>query len=338
MADAAFGVTWRHSTLTALVGAEDLAFLSLWSPTFLTALLQPLLDPGSPDHQPMLDTLHAALPSARMSLLEHSLADQHFAALWPRLAAISVWMDGPSASSAAQLRPLFPQSSWCPKGLLATEGVVSFSWGTSGLNPLAIDSHVLEFLDDAGVPRTVSELRKGCRYRPLLSTSGGLYRYRLGDVVEVDGHVDATPCVRFAGREDARCDLVGEKLDETLVAAAFAHVLGEASGACLVPLPDANPRRYLVLAPSRCGLPLDRVCVELEAELQQVFHYAYARQLGQLAPLVSCAVPDPATLLQLCWESTGARAGDAKPRALVTSLPQARAIARALQAQVRLVS
>lgn len=318
------GASWRMATLRALIEAEDLAFLSLWSPTFLSALLQPMLGSTS-----ALAELSAGLPSRRLSRLERSLADGNFSALWPNLAAISVWMDGPSAGSAVQLRPWFPQSNWCPKGLLATEGVVSFSWGTTGLNVPAIDSHVLEFLDDAGVPRSISELQEGHRYRPLISTSGGLYRYKLGDVVEARGQVAATPCLKFIGRDDARCDLVGEKLDESLVAAAFSRVFGPASSACLVPMPDARPCRYLLLSPG--SLPLDRARAQVEFELQQVFHYAHARQLGQLAPIEGYTVQDPAMLVQLSWESTGARAGDAKPRALVTSLPHARAIAAAVR-------
>jgi hypothetical protein len=331
--DASPATSWRRATLVALLGAEDLAFLSLWSPTFLTALLQPLLDPASPDHHSMLDALNSNLPAHRMSSLERSLGDGHFGTLWPALAAISVWMDGPSAGSAARLRPWFPQSAWCPKGLLATEGVVTFSWGNSGLNPLAIDSHVLEFLDDKGAPCPISALEEGHRYSPLISTSGGLYRYRLGDIVEVTGRLGAIPCVRFAGREDARCDLVGEKLDETLVDAVFDRAFGKASGACLVPVPDSIPQYYLLLVPAQHGPRLDRIRVEVEAELQRVFHYAHARRLGQLASLEACAVHDPATLLQLSWEATGARAGDSKPRALVTSLPHARELARALREQ-----
>lgn len=337
VADAGTGVAdaaaWRRSTLIAITEAPDLAFLSLWSPTFLTALLQPLLDPSNPDHLPTLDALRAALPPHRMSSLERSLADEHFGSLWPGLAAISVWMDGPSASSAAQLRRWFPQTTWCAKGLLATEGVVSFSWGISGQNVLAIDSHVLEFVDDHGALRTTSQLQRGARYRPLISTSGGLYRYRLGDVVEVSGRVGATPCVRFVGREDARCDMVGEKLDESLVSAALTQVLGQASGAYLLPVLDVTPQRYLAVVPSTCSVPLEHVRTRLESQLQQIFHYGHARRLGQLAPVESCAVGDPATLLQLSWESTGSRAGDAKPRALVTSLPQARAILQALRKQ-----
>jgi hypothetical protein len=109
-------------------------------------------------------------------------------ALWPGLALISCWCDGPSAAFLPALRRWFPGVALQPKGLLATEGVVSFPWGTpdAGAVP-AITSHFLEFIDlsrPASAPALVSDLTPGGRYSPLLTTAGGLYRYHLKDVVE----------------------------------------------------------------------------------------------------------------------------------------------------------
>jgi hypothetical protein len=59
----------------------------------------------------------------------------------------------------------------------------------------------------------------------VLTTGGGLYRYRLGDVVEVVGFHRRCPMLRFLGRSGAVSDLVGEKLDESFVAAALDRVL-----------------------------------------------------------------------------------------------------------------
>src|SRR2546421_290703 len=49
--------TFRLATLVSLLGAPDLAFVSVWSPTFLTALLEPL------DRE--RERLLAALPAGR---------------------------------------------------------------------------------------------------------------------------------------------------------------------------------------------------------------------------------------------------------------------------------
>lgn len=53
-------------------------------------------------------------------------------------------------------------------------------------------------------------------------TGGGLWRYRLGDLVEVDGFIGATRSLRFLGRGASVSDLCGEKLAETFATRAIA--------------------------------------------------------------------------------------------------------------------
>src|SRR5690606_23717403 len=81
------------------------------------------------------------------------------AQIWPRLALLSCWADGPAARFADQLQARLPHVTLQPKGLLATEAMVSLPWlddvdDTDGTDDagavLAVTSHFLEFLDDAG--------------------------------------------------------------------------------------------------------------------------------------------------------------------------------------------
>jgi hypothetical protein len=320
--------TWRLATLVKLIAATDLRMLSVWSPTFLTALFEPLLDERQRDRT--LEALRGTLSAARREVLARALAAGNFTALWPALQVVSCWADGPSRQYAEQLGALFPQARLVSKGLFATEGVVSLPWGVSGRCPLAIESHVLEFVDAEGEVRAAHELSEGGHYRPLLTTSGGLYRYGLGDIVEVDGLLGRTPCIRYRGRSDSRCDLTGEKLDEALVAAALAGLPPEVSAAFVVPMPDAVPRGYLLLLESSSVVRAGQIAVDVEAQLSNVFHYRQARHTGQLAPLAVTIVANAASLLQRTWESLGRRAGDSKPASLIASLPHARALLRAI--------
>jgi hypothetical protein len=314
--------TWRAATLRMLIEARSLRMFSVWSPTFLTALLEPLLSEGGRDAT--LSWLRGALSSPRFGELERALGNGHFATLWPDLRVVSCWTDGPSRPYARRLETLFPQARMLPKGLFATEGVVSLPWGMSGRCPLAIESHVLEFVDDAGEVRLADELENGGRYRPLLTTSGGLYRYSLGDIVEVDGFEKKTPCVRFLGRADNRSDLTGEKLDETLAARACQAAAARGATTMLLPMPDANPPAYLLLL--QAPADEERCAADVERALLKVFHYRQARTTGQLAPLRAAAVDNLAGVLQRAWETLGRRAGDAKPATLIASLPLARAM------------
>ncbi len=70
-----------------------------------------------------------------------------FAGIWPNLKVLSCWADGWSAHSLPALAERFPQAAIQPKGLLATEGVVSIPIGRAGHRAAAVTSHFLEFTD-----------------------------------------------------------------------------------------------------------------------------------------------------------------------------------------------
>src|SRR6185369_1456475 len=95
------------------------------------------------------------------------------------------------------------------KGLLATEAFVSIPWEAQ--HPVAVMSHFFEFASANGEILLAHELRHGETYSVIVTTAGGLWRYRLGDLVEVDGLAAATPSLRFLGRGTSVTDLCGEK-------------------------------------------------------------------------------------------------------------------------------
>jgi hypothetical protein len=321
---------WRRTTLLALAGAANLRLLSVWSPTFATALLEPLF--AAATGEALCDWLADRLPPSRRHALGRALAAGDCTPLWPELAVVSCWTDGPSEGYAARLAALLPRAVIQPKGLFATEGVVSVPWDLAGRRPLAIESHVLEFRDAAGRVHAAHELARGVRYEPVLTTSGGLYRYVLGDLVEVEGYLAATPCIRYVGRADARADLVGEKLDSALAAEALTALGPDIESASLVPMADASPPHYVLVvtgAPSCDGAAL---ALSVEARLMRIFHYAQARRLGQLAPLAAVVVPLGSAVLARAWEALGRRAGDFKPAALVAAPAFARAVLAQLPA------
>src|SRR5262249_30342341 len=152
-------------------------------------------------------------------------AERH-ARLWPRLRLVSCWAEGAAGLYARQLAGLLPGVRIQGKGLLATEGVVSIPLTGYPGAALAARSHFFAFVPEGGgAPRLAQELAAGQRYTIVLTTSGGLYRYRLGDVVEVVGHVDSCPLLAFIGREGIVSDRFGEKLHEPFVREALDALL-----------------------------------------------------------------------------------------------------------------
>ncbi len=311
---------WRRTTLHRLLGCEDLGLISVWSPTFLTRLMEAL--------PPQLDALLEKLPPARRDQIQRGL-DRVGAvtgeALWPRLRLVSCWTDGASAGFLPALRRWFPRVHVQPKGLLATEGVISTPlWGQDGA-ALAVTSHFLEFeeLDAPGAPpRLAHELRVGGHYAPLMTTAGGLVRYRIGDVVRCVGHHRALPLVRYAGRLDRVSDLCGEKLHARRVEDALAQARTDSgvtpAFALLAPQTTEPPRYVLYVESAADDEALSRFGAALEAQLGEGHHYRYARDLGQLGPLVVHRVTRGWARFERQLVSEGARAGDIKPTGLDT--------------------
>ena len=172
---------WRVGTLAHLAAHRDLTLISIWSPTFLLELLEAL--PREAAHVRV--ALYEAGDPAAAHRVERALAEpgglvRH---LWPKLQAVSMWMDGPSAPYAARVGELLPGVYLDGKGVLATESVLTVRQ-SNGCVP-ALTSAFIEFLDGEGRSFLAHEIVAGRRYRTVITTPGGLYRYDLGDVLAV---------------------------------------------------------------------------------------------------------------------------------------------------------
>lgn len=299
---------WRYKTLSQLVAAGDLGFISVWNPSFLTLLMSSL------EHD--WPTYAAQLPPGRLAAIEARLdaaGDFVGEAIWPQLRVISCWTDAWAARALPGLRRFFPATPFQGKGLLATEGVVSFPlWGERA--PVAaVTSHFLEFegLDDGRVSG-VHELRGGASYAPVLTTRGGFARYRLADEVRCVGHLGATPLLQFEGRSDRGCDLRGEKLNAAFVERVLQAALSDHPAAFALLAPElTEPPRY-VLYVEGCAAPI-ALAARVEQLLAETHHYRYARDLGQLAAVTSREVHQGAARYAAELQRRGVRLGDIKP-------------------------
>jgi hypothetical protein len=218
------------------------------------------------------------------------------------------------------LRGLFPDVEIQPKGLLATEGIVSFPMVGRPGAALALRSHFFEFEEtDRPSCRLAHELDRGGRYRVILTTAGGLYRYQLRDEVEVVGFYHQCPLMRFLGKSDNVSDLVGEKLAEPHVRSVLDRLpaLRGMRFVLLVPVLGRPPRyRLYVQGPATAAAVSD----ELRRGLEENPYYRHAVGAGQLAD-VEIAKLDPAgesawlVYEQYCV-ANGQKHGDIKPVAL----------------------
>jgi hypothetical protein len=264
---------WRTTALH-LLAAKDLSLISVWHPSYLGRLLEVLADQWNE----LLDEL----PNKHANRLRQCKPDA-VREIWPQLALVSVWADASAALPYDRIKERMPGIDFQPKGLLATEGWTTIPY--QGARPIAIQTHFFEFIDQSGEPRLCEELVTGQSYETVITTAGGLYRYRTGDRVLVTGMVEATPTLQFLGRDHATSDLCGEKLNESHVSNCLASVFQKSGYApndqLLIPEDAHAPTRYLLLLSGPTPPPV-LVEEQLDTALCENPHYSLARKLGQL--------------------------------------------------------
>jgi hypothetical protein len=303
---------FQRATLGHLLLARELRLMSVWHPSFLSALLGALTRQWGA----LIDDV-ARADTARASELRRVASDD-IAAIWPKLRLISCWGDGPARSYAFELATRVPGIALEPKGLLATEGIVTIPFG--GRHPIAVRSHFFEFLTPTGRPMLTHQLERGVEYSVVLTTGGGLYRYHLADRVTVDGFVDRTPSLAFVGKDDRISDMFGEKLSDGFVATVldklFAPALRRPRFAMLAPNETPSGVCYTLFIGGDAG-PLTGLESALEAELRRNPHYAWCVDAGQLGPARVVVVGHGAdrSYVEFCV-SQGQRLGDIKPVSL----------------------
>jgi GH3 auxin-responsive promoter len=302
---------FRYATNLHLLRARELRLISVWHPTFLTALFDALASRWTE----LLDDL--ACSEWRRSAELRAVSPNDVGSIWPKLRLISCWGDGPARPSAEDLAGRFSHIEVQRKGLIATEAIVSIPF--AGRYPLAIRSHFFEFLDPTGHPRLAHQLKDGVDYSVVITTGGGLYRYRLFDRVTVQGWAEATPSLQFVGKEDRVSDRFGEKLSDGFVAS----VLGSLFAGTSTP-------RFAMLAPERVPsgiaytlfvedetLAPQALADALERELRRNPHYSWCVDLGQLRPsrVVHVRPGAMSAYIDFCV-ARGQRLGDVKPASL----------------------
>jgi hypothetical protein len=286
---------FQRATLLFMLAQPELRFISVWNPTFLTSLMT-YFDA----HR---DQLLRELADG-VEVCGHRLQRRVGDDPWPRLELISCWADGHARSQLAGLRRWFPEVAVQPKGLLATEAFISLPF--RGRKVLAVTSHFFEFETDDKSLLRVEELKEGDEGTVVVTTGGGLVRYRLGDRIAVTGFLDKTPCIEFLGRQNVVSDICGEKLNEAFV------------GGIISDMADDG---FSLLVPEEAGYTLysnsDIDADALERRLAENPQYEWAVQIGQLRPVRVVRLSDDAAATYLeVRRSRGQKLGDIKPAAL----------------------
>ena len=263
-------------------------------------------------------------------------------AVWPNLEAVFCWVTSTAGLFIPELREhLGPDILIRDTIYSASEGWCSIPMGEEEPGgALAITSHIYEFIEedayetvDGDITRLdpeatllPDELEQGKRYYIVLTTSAGLYRYCLGDLVEVCGMWQQLPRIKFVRKLGAYSSLVGEKLQEphvnlAVAAALEAHEL-QATWFTLIPRQDVAGYELFIEFSGRQPTPRERDAFANAVDgslARQAWEYGDNQKKGALAPL-RLLIVDPGCYQRHCQWITdqGGSTGQLKMSHLVT--------------------
>ncbi|OCQ99719.1 GH3 auxin-responsive promoter [Oscillatoriales cyanobacterium USR001] len=302
---------FKHQLSLALLPAEKLEIISIWSPSFLQIHLKYIQE----NHKILQKELYGKISDKRLQLLTENQIP--WPQLWPNLKLISCWDAANAADGAKGLRSQFPNVLIQGKGLLATEAPMTIPLiKANGYVPV-LDEVFFEFEDNSGNIYKLHELTISNEYNIILSQKGGLYRYRIGDRIRVTNMYHHTPCLEFLGRHQTTSDLVGEKLQESFVNQILESLnLQETCFKSLVPV--ADPPHYILLL-DRANETPETIAKNLDRALSKSPHYHRARLLDQLTPPQVFISPKIPELLALHRAKSGSIWGGIKHPILAKS-------------------
>jgi hypothetical protein len=196
-----------------------------------------------------------------------------------------------------QLPDLYGEVAVRDHGLSASEGrmTIPLADGTpAGL--LDFYHHYFEFIpvEEYGSPSPnvleAHELERGRDYYILLTTSGGLYRYDIHDVVRCAGFRGEAPLLEFLNKGKNFSNLTGEKLSEYQVIRAVEKSFAECELPmdffAVAPVMEGQPRYVLLIEPKSSGRREQQLASRVQANLEKLNEeYAAKCASGRLLPV-----------------------------------------------------
>ncbi|MDR0878497.1 MAG: GH3 auxin-responsive promoter family protein [Treponema sp.] len=141
---------------------------------------------------------------------------------WPDMQVVNVWFCGNTRIYFDKIKNSFPKdcefnefgyfSSECRAGLVLKTGIqdtVCF-----GHKIYFEFIHESELEKETPVITQMFDVKPGQRYCMLVTTSSGLYRYNMNDLLEITGYHNQFPTLKFVQKINGTVSLTGEKLHE----------------------------------------------------------------------------------------------------------------------------
>lgn len=183
--------------------------------------------------------------------------------IWPSVKGVVVWCGGSCRFAVSKLRKLIPTSTQIIElGYNASEvrGTINVDIGKNLCLP-SLQHVFFEFVtvddweNDQRHFKGLHELQEHTYYYIFITTSSGLYRYDINDVVQVTGRINETPTLEFVRKGRGVTNITGEKLTESQVMEGMERLCTELS---------IDPDFFVLLADELKSSYL--LCIELNSD------------------------------------------------------------------------
>jgi hypothetical protein len=225
---------------------------------------------------------------------------------WPGMQVVAVWTGGSAGAYLSSLRRFYGDVAMRDHGLSASEGRMTIPLHDNRSDGvLDVVTHFFEFIPErehgCENPTVLEahELQEGESYFILLTTSSGLYRYDIHDVVQCTGFCGTTPMLKFLHKGAHIANVTGEKVSESQVVTAVCNSVEQMQihlKHFTVSPVWGEPPRYQLLAEEQDVLSPsvgEELADHVDRQLQQLnCEYREKRQSGRLASLKWLPLPE----------------------------------------------
>ncbi|MBP6236067.1 MAG: GH3 auxin-responsive promoter family protein [Saprospiraceae bacterium] len=266
------------NTCRQLLAAENLSFISVWNPSYLLMMFDFMCK--------YYDEIVSGVKCGRRRKELRQINEFKWDKIFPHLDVISCWTDAQASLWLHQFQSVTGNITIQSKGLMSTEGMVTIP--TTGGNSIAFTSHFFEFINTENHQIYLAhELEIFQRYEVVITTGGGLYRYKTRDIVLVI-KIDPNPILKFEGRSGVVCDMVGEKTDQLAVQEIFNDVLKNDTtidAILLQPVWTEGTAYYQLYLFCNEYIAEKHLPEYVHDRLKENPYYRQAIELGQLGPI-----------------------------------------------------
>jgi hypothetical protein len=224
---------------------------------------------------------------------------------WPDLSLLAVWTGGSAGAYTSGLKRYFGDVAIRDHGLSASEGRMTIPLGDHRADGLLdVGTHYFEFIPESeygtSQPTVLEahELLAGKNYFILLTTSSGLTRYDIRDVVRCTGFEGGTPLLEFLNKGAHISSVTGEKISESQVVEAMKQATTalnmQLSYYTLTPIWGDPPGYRLLIENGDLSSPAaaERLCELADERLRKLnVEYGEKRQTGRLSAVRATLLP-----------------------------------------------